>query len=110
MITRSISMVWPSLVALAGMALLPMTVQAQDVHDRRMDQHSRIHQGVTSGSLTHREAYNLRQRQRRIASSAQRDRALHGGHLTRAERARLNSRLNRSSHAIYRDKHNDHSR
>ena len=97
---------WPSVVALAGLALLPLTAQAQDIHDRRVDQSARIHQGVTSGSLTRREAANLRARRSRIASSIRRDRATHGGHLTRAERARLNHRLHRSSAAIYRDKHN----
>ena len=98
--------VWPSLIALAGLALLPLTAQAQDIHDRRATQNARIRQGVASGSLTHREAANIRARRARIGASIRRDRATHGGRLTRAERARLNRRLNRSSRVIYRDKHN----
>jgi hypothetical protein len=33
-------------------------------------------------------------------------RATHNGRLTRADRIALNRRLNRTSRAIYRDKHN----
>lgn len=102
--------VWPSLVALAGLALLPLTAHAQDIHDRRMDQNARIRQGVANGTLTRREAANLRARRARIGASIRRDRMTNGGRLTRAERARLNRRLNRTSSAIYRDKHNGFNR
>ena len=102
------NILWPSLVILAGMALLPTITQAQDIHcrDRRTVQHARIRQGVASGELTHREAQNIRHRETNIRARAARDRAMHGGCLTRAERFRLNRSLNRTSHTIYRDKHN----
>ena len=100
------NILWQSVCVLAGIALLPTITQAQDIHDRRVDQHDRIRQGVSSGELTHREARSIRHRETNIRSRAARDRAAHGGRLTRAERARLNRSLNRTSHTIYRDKHN----
>jgi len=90
---------------LLGALLLPVAANAQGINDRRENQRDRIGQGVRSGSLTPREARELREREARLSRSERRDRRS-GGHLTQAERARLQRRLNGDSRAIYRDKHN----
>jgi hypothetical protein len=41
----------------------------------------------------------------KLRREVRRDRAMHGGRLTRAERARINHQENRVSRQIYREKH-----
>ena len=91
-----------TLVAVA--ALVPVAAFAQ-VNHRQDVQHSRIHQGVRSGALTHREARGLRMRERALRARERRDRFYHHGHLTPAERARLSRTQNHLSRDIYRQKH-----
>lgn len=93
-------------VVLVGLVLLPMAAQAQNVNGRRENQHDRIVQGIHSGQLTRGEAWRLHRREASIHAREIRDRRIHGGRLTSAERRRLNRSLNRTSHAIYRNKHN----
>lgn len=89
---------------LATAALLPVIASAQ-VNHRQYDQHRRIEHGVRSGALTHREAAGLRAREAAIRAQERRDRFFHHGHLTGAERARLNREQSRVSHDIYHQKH-----
>jgi uncharacterized membrane protein YebE (DUF533 family) len=72
---------------------------------REARQQNRIYQGVGSGSLTPQETYRLERRQASIR--AQEAQFKSDGHLTRRERTVLNNRLDRSSRAIYRAKHNN---
>jgi len=90
---------------LLGALLLPIAANAQGINARRENQRDRIQQGVRSGSLTRRETRYLNRREARIARSERHDRRS-GGHLTAAERANIQRRLNGESRAIYRDKHN----
>jgi hypothetical protein len=76
------------------------------VDQRAVNQQQRIQQGVNSGSLTGGEAQRLERQQSSIAGQEQRMRARDGGQLTAHDRAVLNTRENRASNAIYRDKHN----
>lgn len=92
--------------ALLGAAFLPMAAQAQGINQRLHDQHGRIHQGVGSDQLTRREQYRLNRRDARIHAQEHLDRRFDNGHLTGGERRNLNRELNRTSGAIYRDKHN----
>ncbi len=92
--------------ALTGAAFLPMTAQAQGINQRLHDQHGRIHQGVGSDQLTRGEQYRLNRRDARIHAQEHLDRRFDNGHLTGGERRNLNRELNRTSGAIYRDKHN----
>jgi hypothetical protein len=62
--------------------------------------------GVTSGSLTPGETAHLEHREQRINQQVRTDRADNGGKMTPAERAKINREQNRTSGAIYRDKHN----
>ena len=81
-----------------------------NINQRLHNQHERIGQGIHSDQLTWRETSNLDRRDARVVRQEQRDRFFHHGRLTGGERRQLNNELNRDSHAIYRDKHNDHVR
>lgn len=74
------------------------------INHRQAHQQARIRQGIKSGQLTRGEARRLESREGRIQASKLEDKA--SGHVTAAQRARLNRRLNAASRAIYRDKHN----
>lgn len=80
--------------------------RAAEVDNREANQQARIAQGVRSGQLTPGETSHLENREARINREVARDRAANGGHLTGAERARVNRQEDRTSGAIYRDKHN----
>lgn len=99
--------------ALAPVALLGVlaaaahadTPRSHDIHHRLIHQSNRIQQGVNRGQLTPAEAARLRAREAAVARQTARDRASHG-HLSYAERRRLQHTLNRDSRAINRDDHN----
>jgi hypothetical protein len=94
---------------LAGIALgvlMAAPAMAQGVNARQDRQHHRIEQGVRSGALTRHEARRLHRRERSIARQERRMRWRNGGYLTPRQRHVLNKRLNRTSRAIYRTKHN----
>lgn len=86
-------------VAIAAMA------GAQGVDHRQKEQHKRIVSGVHHGSLTRQEAARLRAREAVIRAQKHRDRLAHHGHLTVAERRKLQHEENRTSRAIHRQKH-----
>jgi hypothetical protein len=72
---------------------------------REANQQRRIYKGIRSGALTPGETYRLERRQANIR--AQEARFKSDGNLSRRERRVLNNRLNNSSKAIYRAKHNN---
>ncbi|MCL4477287.1 MAG: hypothetical protein M1508_13885 [Nitrospirae bacterium] len=86
-----------SSAAYAGPALDP------GVHARMVNQQKRIWQGVNTGELTPREAGRLEAREAKIREDELRMKS--DGVLTGAERARLHRELDRTSRAIYREKH-----
>lgn len=71
---------------------------------REANQQRRINQGVRSGSLSPRETYRLQRQQANL--NAQESRFKSDGRFTRRERSIVRHRLDRSSRAIYRAKHN----
>jgi len=79
---------------------------AATINQRRELQQHRIAQGVRSGQLTGRETRRLERRETSMGREERHMRAADRGHLTRPDRIALNHRLNRTSRAIYRDKHN----
>jgi len=94
-------------VALFGALALPAIAQSnQEINQRKENQQDRIAQGVKSGELTPRETERLEGREAHINRQERRMRAADGGHLTAADRAKINREQNRTSRAIYRDKHN----
>ena len=92
-----------SLLAVA--TLVPIVAGAQSVDHRQAEQHRRIVRGIRSGALTHREVAGLRAREAAIRARERRDRSFHHGHLTTAERARVERSQNRVSHKIAHQKH-----
>ena len=96
-----------TVVALFGALALPAIAQSnQEINQRKENQQDRIAQGVKSGELTPRETERLEGREAHINRQERRMRAADGGHLTAADRAKINHEQNRTSRAIYRDKHN----
>jgi hypothetical protein len=77
-----------------------------EVGQRERNQQERIAQGVRSGQLTAGETAHLEGREAGINKEVRKDRAANGGKLTAAERRQVNHQENRTSRAIYRDKHN----
>ena len=73
------------------------------ITDRQINQQDRIAQGVKSGELTPRETEHLEAREAKI----QHDKKLakSDGVVTPAERAKLEREENRTSKAIYHQKH-----
>ena len=95
-----------------GMVGATLLLSAQDanagthdpgVNERQEKQQHRIDQGVKNGELTKREARHLETRQRHIDKTEQRFKA--DGDLTKTERAKLHKMEDKSSQAIYRQKH-----
>ena len=97
--------------ALLGTLLTAGVAQADPPHHyhhgingRLAHQDARIGQGLQSGELTNHEAIRLERRDARIGRQEARMRAS-GGRFTGRERARLQREENRTSGAIYRQKH-----
>lgn len=93
---------------LAAVALsLPVLAFAQAntprVDQRQANQEQRIEQGVTSGSLTQREANRLERGQQRVDNMESRAKA--DGVVTRQERVRLHQAQDVQSRRIYAQKH-----
>jgi len=74
------------------------------INRREHRQERRINQGVRSGELTRNEAHNLRHDERHIRNEKRL--AMATGRMDGAERRHLRREENRTSRAIYRDKHN----
>ncbi|HKM90175.1 MAG TPA: hypothetical protein VJX29_06135 [Candidatus Acidoferrales bacterium] len=77
-----------------------------EVGQRRENQQDRIAQGVSSGSLTAKEAGKLEGQEKAINHQVAADRAADGGKLTPGEKQQINKEQNRESKKIYNKKHN----
>jgi len=86
----------------AQAAPAPMHRHAATINQRRQHQQHRIAQGIRTGRLNARQAVRLERREASIGRQERHMRASGRGRLTRV---RLNRRLNRTSRAIYRNKH-----
>ncbi|HUJ95469.1 MAG TPA: hypothetical protein VLW84_09415 [Terriglobales bacterium] len=87
-------------------AAVQNTDPKSEVGKRAENQQDRIAQGIRSGQLTAGETSRLEGRETAINHEVHNDRAANGGKLTGAEKAQINRQQNRTSGAIYRDKHN----
>ena len=108
-------------VSLLGVGLLALTSTvgfcqsaaapkaAQDhgptIHQRREFQQHRIAQGERSGRLSARQGHRLERREASIHREARYMRSMNHGRLNHSDRIALNRRFNRTSRAIYRNKH-----
>jgi len=82
-------------------ATKPPTIQ-----ERKENQQDRIAQGIQSGQLTPGETKNLETKEAGLNKEERNMRAADDGHLTAADRAKLNNQQNHLSNQIYDDKHN----
>ncbi len=96
------------LLTAAGVASAEPGTHDPGVNARQARQQGRIHQGATSGELTHEEARTLRQEQRAIRR--QERAAKSDGTLTGKERKELHQSQNQASRNIYEEKHDAEKR
>ena len=92
------------LFALAGHA----QTATPKVTERQANQQSRIAQGVKSGELTANETRHLETREAKIQHDKKEAKA--DGTVTASERAKLHREEDRTSRAIYRQKHDGQTR
>jgi hypothetical protein len=78
----------------------------ESIAQRKDNQQDRIAQGVQSGQLTPGETKNVESKEAGLNKEERTMRADDNGHLTTADRAKLNRQQNRLSNQIYDDKHN----
>jgi hypothetical protein len=76
------------------------------IQQRKDNQQDRIANGVQSGQLTAGETKNLETKEAGLNHEEHTMRSEDDGHLTAADRARLNNQQNHLSNNIYGDKHN----
>jgi len=79
-----------------------------EINKRQVNQQERIAGGVKSGELTAKETEHLESREAKI--QADKKEAKSDGKVTKQERAKLNKEENRTSRAIYRQKHDAQKR
>jgi hypothetical protein len=92
------------IVVLATTSVAKAQTHTPVISQREHTQSHGINQGVRSGQLTRSEAHHLRNDEKNIHRTERIAKA--NGPVTHAERQRLRRRENRTSRAIYRDKHN----
>jgi hypothetical protein len=94
-----------SAILCVAVVFAPLSVRAGEIQNRIHRQEGRINQGIHHGSISPKEARNLKRSEASIRSERARD-IRSGGKFTQAEKRRLNQRLNQTSRSIYRAKHN----
>jgi hypothetical protein len=98
--------------ALSSLFVLGLSVVASAntpyINRRERHEQRRINQGIRSGELTRREAVRLEAGQARIRTYERFAKA--DGHVSYRERRQLDRMLDRSSHNIYRQKHDGQDR
>src|ERR1700722_5575914 len=92
--------------AFAQQSTSATTDKPQSIAQRKDNQQDRIAQGIDSGQLTSGETKNLETREAALNGEEHAMRSEDDGHLTAADRAKLNNQQNRLSNRIYDDKHN----
>ncbi|MGD0907527.1 MAG: hypothetical protein ABSA96_08085 [Candidatus Acidiferrales bacterium] len=93
-----------ALIALA----MPAAYAQQTINERKENQQDRIAQGVQSGELTPRETANLENKEGALNKEENNMRAADNGHLTAADRTKIDHQQNNLSRQIYNKKHNPH--
>ena len=97
------------LIALATPAVFAQsttTTNPPTIQDRKDNQQDRIANGIQDGQLTPGETKNLENKEAGINHEEKTMRSEDDGHLTAADRARINNQQNHLSNRIYDDKHN----
>jgi len=76
------------------------------VNNREERQQQRIANGIKSGQLTPGQVQTLEKHDARIERQEKADMAKNNGHLTKAEKQKLNHELNQNSRDIHKDRTN----
>lgn len=87
-------------------AQTPSQPTGQSIAQRKDNQQDRIANGVQSGQLTAGETKNLETKEADINHEEKTMRSEDDGHLTSADKTKLNNQQNHLSNQIYDDKHN----
>ena len=82
------------------------TSNTPNIQDRKTDQQDRIANGAQSGQLTSGESKGLETKETGINHEERNMRSQDDGHLTAADRTKINNQQNHLSKQIYTDKHN----
>jgi hypothetical protein len=82
------------------------TTNPPTIAERKTDQQDRIAQGIQSDQLTPGETKNLETKESGINKEESTMRSDDNGHLTAADRTKINNQQNHLSNQIYTDKHN----
>jgi hypothetical protein len=116
--TREIILSAVALIALCGSSALgqqsstsstPATTDPASIAQRKDNQQDRIAQGIDSGQLTAGETKNLETKEAGLNEEEHTMRSEDDGHLTAADRNKLNNQQNHLSNQIYNDKHNSNA-
>jgi hypothetical protein len=84
----------------------PATGQPGEIQQRKDNQQDRIANGIQDGQLTSGETKNLETKEADLNHEEHTMRQDDDGHLTAADRSKLNNQQNHLSNQIYDDKHN----
>jgi hypothetical protein len=84
----------------------PAPDKPQTIQQRKNNQQDRVAQGIQSGQLTPGETKNLETKEAGLNQEEHNMRSQDKGHLTAADRTKLNNQQNKLSNQIYTDKHN----
>lgn len=87
-------------------AQTPSQPTGQSIAQRKDNQQDRIANGVQSGQLTAGETRNLETKEADINHEEHTMRSEDDGHLTAADKSKLNQQQNHLSNQVYQDKHN----
>ena len=82
----------------------------ETIHQRKMNQQARIHQGEKSGQLTRGEARHIEKKEHALNQEERDMRKMDHGKLTKQDRKTINQQQNQLSKQIYKDKHNKRKR
>jgi hypothetical protein len=99
-----------ALGAVPAFAQSTATPSSAEIQQRKDNQQDRIANGVKSGQLTPRETANLESKEAGINREERNMRAQDNGHLTAADKAKINRQQNHVSKDIYDKKHNARTR
>lgn len=92
--------------AFAQQSTTPTTTDPQSIAQRKDNQQDRIAQGINSGQLTAGETKDLETKEAGLNNEEHTMRSEDDGHLTSADRTKLDNQQNHLSNQIYNDKHN----
>ncbi|HEY0703438.1 MAG TPA: hypothetical protein VGD60_11780 [Candidatus Acidoferrales bacterium] len=96
--------------AVPAFAQSTATPSSAKIQQRKDNQQDRIANGVNSGQLTPRETANLESKEAGLNKEERNMRSQDNGHLTSADKAKLNRQQNHLSNQIYDKKHNARTR